>query len=254
VAFGLCAAGRAAAAEPVKVLLYDPDAAVPNIRVLRSAMQEYLAGRRADVRFAPFERLEDFRRAVAEERPQFAIVASWALRGEGARLGAKALATPTRAGKPTYEKRLVVTDRALGTRDLGGKTLATTRMGDDALLDQVMFKKIGLETRELKIVYVSKEIDALLALTFGQVKAALVTEATILAFAKSDPEGAAKLVTLAASREIPLPQLVYFPANCSDALVKEVLPLFLEMGQHPQGQRLLKLLRFDDWQPTRGGR
>lgn len=246
------AGARAQAQGELKVYFFDPDAAVPNPTLLRSAMQDYLGARRPGLRFQPFARFEDFRRAVGRDRPQLAIVASWAFQQEGAALGMRPLFVATRGGRQTYTKVLVAIDPEVGTRDLRGKTLATTRLGaDEAILDALLFRSLKLSARDLKVVFVSKEIDALLALSFGQVKAALVTEAARAVFERGDPEMARKLRALAESREIQLPLLVYFPAHLGRAEAQELGALFAEMGRDAKGERAMRLLRFDGWAPPR---
>jgi len=106
---------------------------------------------------------------------------------------------------------------------------------------------LGEARRELigsfKILVVPKDIDALMAVSFGMAKAALTTEGSLDKLQKINPKKRDQLRQLASSEGALLP--VVAVSEGSGAQVQNLLAVIAAMGDQPEGVKCLKMIGLD---------
>lgn len=241
------AAGQAAGPREGSLLyFFSPDWRPPDLGKLAAAVADVFSKGSLPVSFQAFVRYEDFERQMSEKSPVFVIAPSWISGedGHGLTAGMSVVAHPLRHGKSSYRKALMARPGIDSIDDLMRGSIAATlfSMGPgtaDAVLDA-----FHLPVDSAKVVPVPKDVDALLALSFGQVDAALITSEQYDELARSNPTEAARLAVLAFSPEIRLPP-VFARDDASPELLGRFRDLLLGLSRDSDGQSLLAMLGFD---------
>jgi ABC-type phosphate/phosphonate transport system substrate-binding protein len=250
-------AGRAGAQPAASrfLVFYDPNANHQAILNITSRFNRFLKDAAPSLRFQPVQKRAQFEALLADPRTVLAIVASSYLE-EGARTDLTPVLVPSARGDVYFRKRLV--DRGKGKPgDLRGKRVAaaaTTSVQVDAAREVLRTLQAGgLDVTQVIAIPVAKDIDALLALSFGQVEAALVTPESIEVLKRINPSAAASFRTVfetsprlrsplcSVGARLPRPEL--------DALVAALL----QMHAHESGGAAVKILGFDRWVPFAAG-
>lgn len=225
---------------------FSPDWRPPDLGRLTAAFEQATAAGGVPVSFQAFTRYEDFARQVAEQPPDFLIAPAW-MEGESGRSVGIALvpiAHPLRHGKATYRKALMTKPGIDSIDDLARGSIAATlyAMGDGS--PGAVLGAFHLAADSAKVVPVPKDVDALLALSFGQVDAALVTSEQYDLLAKSNPSEAGRLRVLAFTPEIRLPP-VFACGERDPGLTERLAHVLLGFGETREGPAVLALLGFD---------
>jgi len=225
---------------------FSPDWRPPDLGKLAVAVEDSLAAGGLNVSFQAFTRYEDFERQVREKPPVFMIAPAWLDGVAGHRLGVglTVVARPVRHGKSTYRKALMTRPGIDSIDDLARGSIAATLHSTSEGSPTAVLDVFHLAPDSAKVVPVPKDVDALLALSFGQVDAALVTSEQYELLAQTRPADAERLRVLAFSPEVKLPPV--FACSPADPQLRDRLrDLLLGLAEVPQGAVVLRLLGFD---------
>jgi len=242
------------AAQPIKIFFFDPDANLKNVGRLKAQMQSYLNTHDQEIHFQPFTKSSIFEHEMSVQAPQFALVSSLYL-GKGSReFKLTPILIPAREGKLTYRKVLVAIGDNVDKNNLVGKTLATTLVGESGRrwLDSHVLKALSLKADSLRLIVVTKDIDALLALSFRQVDLALVAPHNIDVLKRVNPMAVNNLKILVYSHPI-LRSPLCSVGDVPPKVIERVTELFMGMSKTPLGQKTLNLLGFDEWKAFKPG-
>lgn len=243
------AAGQAAQADPnASALLYffSPDWRPPDLGRLTVAVEDALRAGDVHVSFQAFTRYEDFERQVLEQAPDFLIAPAW-LDDAGAispGLSLVVVAQPLRHGKSTYRKALMTRPGIDSMDDLARGSIAATVHSMSGGSPGAVLDAFHLAVDSAKVVPVPKDVDALLALSFGQVDAALVTSEQYEQLARTRPAEADRLRVLAFSPEVRLPP-VFASRSADPALRERLRDQLVRLAELPRGSEVLEMLGFD---------
>lgn len=229
------------AAGATDIALLDPDANLASLRQLRAQVADFLRGVHPALELQPFVKAADLERFVAERPVPFAILAEDAAepwRGRGAR----PLLIALRGGRPTYTKVLVV---RRGTTLREGSVIAST--ATVAQVRAIPAKGPLAAVARARVLRVSKEIDALLGMTFGRADAAYVTPETLAQLGRFDPDLAASLEEIHRSQPIKNAQLYALAKDAPQDLEKQLVEAFLRMDRTPSGRAALQALGYSGW-------
>lgn len=235
---------RALAAHPT-LFFFSPDFSPGNLSVLTQAVDAYLREAGTETRFQAFVRFEDFRREVAAQRPDFIVVPDWA--ATRACIGSELvpLARPIRGGESFGRKALIARPGVRSLAELRNASIAATvPPGGSATgsgLDRIRREQPGV-----RIIQVPKEIDALLAVAFGQVDAAYVSTRQFDMFAGVNPKLGTELKEIGYAEAMPFP-LIYATANADAAEITQLRKAIAEVSTSGTGKRLVGLLGYDGW-------
>lgn len=226
------------------LLFYDPDANHQAIVDITSAFNGYLARVSGALTFQPVQDRAAFEGLLRDHQGEFAIVSSQYLRQSK---GLSPLLVPTAKGDPFYKKLLVDTGNGAAGA-LEGKAIAATLTGEDRSGQAVLalLREGGVKVNGAVIVPVSKDIDALLALSFGQVQAALVTQASIDVLTKLKPRLVADIRTVYQTPRILRSPLCAIGDVSSDRK-KEFVDAMRSMASDTEGSAAMRTMGFDQW-------
>lgn len=233
-----------AEADPPELFFFNPDWTTGNLNVLTEAVDHYIAENELDLRFQAFARYEDFKKQLHARRPAFVIVPAWVEDDDDLEVRLSRLAHPVRDGQRSYRKALMARSDIKSATELNGASIAAAAIGTGPRDPKSVLGHFGLSDSNAAIIPVPKDIDALLALSFGQVDAALVTLAQLEQLQKLNPNSTKNLHVLDFSPAVPFPSLASTEYADTDdiAALQQSLPKIDTSGS---GRALLKVLGFD---------
>ena len=162
---------------------------------------------------------------------------------------------PASGGSSFYSKVLVDSGRG-DPGDLRGRAVAATVLSANAevALKETLevLRRGGNKVDGARGIPVSKDIDALLALTFGQVQAALVTPDSIEVLKKINPS-APKFRVVFKTEPILRPPLCEVGKRSSARDKAALVSALMEMSKDELGQKTIKAMGFDQWAAFESG-
>jgi hypothetical protein len=241
----------AMAASPKTIVFYDPDANHQAIVAITARINKHLKSVDPDLVFQPIQSRKDFENYVKKNRPGFAIVSSQVLRtGFASRMKLTPFLVPESEGEVVYRKVLVSRSKEL-PKNLRGISTAVAILdknpkaaGKAALR---LLDESGYPTGKAIVVPVSKDIDALLALSFGQVKAALVTPKSMKVLMRINPSAGKSLIELHETNPILRSPLCRLPGNAKAKDAEILKKAFGTMADSKPGREAMALLGIQKW-------
>jgi len=228
-----------------KLFFFSPDFSPGNLSILTQAVDAYLREAGTDTDFQAFVRFEDFRREVAAQQPDFVVVPDWAATRGCVGIDLIPLAKPVRGGESFGRKALIARPEVRSLTELRNASIAATLPpgGSPAGsgLDRIRRQQPGV-----RIIQVPKEIDALLAVAFGQVDAAYVSTRQFDMFAGVNPKLGSGLKEIGYAENMPFP-LIYATANADTAEIAQLQKAIAGVSTSGTGKRLVGLLGYDGW-------
>ncbi len=143
-----------------------------------------------------------------------------------------------------YKKSLLVRkEKIKKISDLADKSLASINLGPQgfSIINNLLFKDTKLE---LEYIWVKKDLDAIFAVSFEQVDAALVSPLSINTIKNEKPEYLLNLISILESEEI------YYPCLYTIKSINEMdsfKDTFKKMAENEKGKKLLNMLGINKW-------
>jgi len=235
------------AVSALDIFYFSPDSPQHNLGGLKREMETFLSRADFTANFQPFAHYVDFDQTVRAKRPPFLFLPAWYFRLYGEKLGLRPLLTPLCGGSSTYRKVLLVRKGAtVNMAAISGRTLAMTTLGpdDERTLNAILFFALKADARNLSIVTVPKDADALFALALGHVDMALVGKQSMAVIGVLNPKILQAVQPLAESAPIPGPILCYAPDKVSAATAERLKRV---LQQADNGTNVLEILQIDGW-------
>lgn len=198
------------------IFVYNPESPTSGIFFVKQELKRYLAIHGLHSRIHFFAHPEDFDAAVFRLKPDAAIVASYYYQEKKDEYGWKEILQGHFQGKRFFHKVLVAERSIVNMKELSGKSVAAVTTGNDILknggeLSEKWGKPGVYFPVAIRLVSVSKDIDAIMALGFGQVDAAVVTRDSMEKLRKINPEVVRNLYILKELSPVHYPKFVVFP-------------------------------------------
>lgn len=233
----------------VTIFFYNPDAEVADAATMVRTSMAYFNAVGADFRFQPVARHEAMTNLITtQKQAEVFIVAHGMLDSLGG--GINQILVPVNAeGKQTFTKIVLVREGAISAVDeLNGKNIAATSVGTDSLrfLNEFLFSPSGFDVNNSRVIFVGKDLDALLAVRFGQVQAAVIAGKNYDRIAEINPVAVTGVSNILTSNDIPESPLCVMDGVSAD-IIEQVKKVFLDMHNNPAGQEFLKTLGFSKW-------
>ncbi len=226
------------------VFVFNPEARVSNIGKVKSDLEDYLKSEHLNARAYIFVTPEDLESSVSRLNPDVAVVASYFY---GLKLGDyrwRPLLNGYKDGQRNFQKVLVTKMPVSEVAHLKGKSVAAVSLGYTAAFIDSMLP-VGLTASDIRMVSTSKDIDAIMALAFEQVEAAIVTEASFNKLKEINPTAVQNLKIFQQLRPISYPKVVAFPQAKN---VDEFTRAFKNMNlSSAQSSSFLKYLGITDF-------
>ncbi|MCC6810434.1 MAG: PhnD/SsuA/transferrin family substrate-binding protein [Deltaproteobacteria bacterium] len=244
---------RVVSAGEGRIVYFDPDANHQAIVNTISLFNDFLNEANLGLVFQPVSTASSLHDLVAGNQAEFAILSANVLRNSKS-LNLAPILVPSSGGDIYYRKSLV--DAGGGTPDdLEGKGVAVTVSGGDtaSAAQQILegLRNAGHHVKSISVIPVSKDVDALLALSFGQVAAALVTDKSVEVLKRINPSAAAGLRTIFQTQPILRSPLCSVGA-VSIARKKQLSDAFKKMAASRAGGRAMQTMGFDQWTDFEG--
>lgn len=233
-------------AQASEFFFFSPDFGPGNLSGLTEAAEDYFKDADADVGFQPFARIEDFEREFAVRKPAFVVVPERVAVARCLRAQLHPLAFPVR-GERSFGRRSLMARAGIDsvTALTNGSVAATLPAGDETIRSAAI-SKLKHDVPGIRIIPVPKDVDALLAVGFGQVDAAFVSSTQFDQLAKINPRLTNDLHELGYSEEIPFP-MVYATEFATQQNVDNLRALMHTVNDTESGKRLSALLGYDGW-------
>lgn len=234
------------------IVFFDPDANHEKIIQITSWFNNYLESTPIKARFKPVQSVETLWKLAESGSASYAIVSSRYLgTSDGQKL--EPVLVPAQKEDVYYRKILVVKSEAMAS-DLSRRTVAITVSGQDTrrLFQETLEKleKKGIKTDDTRFLQVKKDIDALLALAFGRVDAAIVTTATFGVLSRINPVAAKSFHKVGEIEKIlraPLCAIKSPSSKGSPAQTAALVEAFRKMAKSPDGEKVMSTLAMDSW-------
>lgn len=228
------------------IVLYDPSTNHQAVDQILRWFNRYLAASLPGHEFAVVTKPEVFRKLLDQKSTAYAMVSSSLLELDHG-VGLSPMLVPTSEGAQTFRKVLV--DLGEGSaKDLAGKRIATVlAAGEPESGLRKVLEAGGVTVKGALILRLSKDLDALLAINFGQAQAALVAESSLGVFRKMSPATAGKMRVLWKSEPIMRPPLCAVEGRQTEAQREALRQAILRMSQSEQGRKAMLSLGFDGW-------
>jgi hypothetical protein len=224
---------------------FNPESNIDSYATLKTEFDTYLAPLGPYV-FQPFNVRATFEQALAEKARGVYLLSGGHYGELKTRNALDAVLVGTSKGEFLQRKILSAKDTS-DVSALKGATVAGT--GSEEYLKTLLRQVLGPEHKALvdsfKVLSVPKDIDALMAVSFGMANAAISSESSLQKLAMINPKQHSQLKSLAQSEKTFL-----LIASIPHALRQDSAPLLKileDMGQQPIGVKDLKLLGLDGW-------
>ncbi len=224
---------------------YSAETNINNFGSLKKEFDTYLS-KHGPYQLQPFSERETFENFISDKKDGVFLISSWHYKMLKATLPLKPVLVGVSKGK-SIQKKILSTKKDIQVRaDLSSQTIASA--GSEEYTRNILRQIFGDEeniVESIRILTVPKEIDALMAVSFGMAKGALTTESSLDKLADMNPKQYEMLHKLAESEETLFP-IVALPDSADDK-VKALIIVLEEMGKNPEGQQKLKMLGLDGW-------
>lgn len=240
------------ASDQIDFYYFFPDSSQSNLGNLKKGMDTFFTRKNVVIGFQPFSRLSDFVRKVKENVPEFVLVPEWHLNLYGEEFSLKPILIPSRNGKTSYHKVLMVKkDAGIGLKDVEKKTLALTSMGPkgDRILNDILFSSYNIDSKNVKKIKVPKDSDAIFALALGQVDMALVVRENLDKIGRLYPMIIKDLIPLLSSKPVSMPILCYSEKKVSPEHVEKMKHIFMGKENTKMQDEIKTMLQIDTWYP-----
>lgn len=235
------------------IVYFDPDANHQSISQISRSFSRYLDDAGISLTLQPVQSRQRFEGLLADSRTRYALVAS-AYLDNSRNNSLRPLLIPT-AGNTQYYRKVLVDTGEGSAGNLRGAAIAATVSGQNPSTGASAVLSVlqtgGVDVAGATVIPVSKDIDALLALSFGQVRAALVTRGSIAVMRRINPESASTYRTVYTTNPILRPPLCAVGRRTSQAENRALINALEGMAQDPAGRRVLLRMGFDGWTDPR---
>lgn len=191
------------------IFIFHPEGKSSQIQTVKTDLTNYFKMINVNAEFYFFAKREDFDRSVERFDPELAIVSSYYYYEMKENYNWKEILSGYNNEKKSYKKVLVSFKNLNDFRQLKNNSLASVQL-DTASLNTYM-RMIGVSQSEIRIVSVSKDIDAIMALGFEQVQGAIVTRSSFNQIENINPDATENLKILLELSETEHPKVVMFP-------------------------------------------
>ena len=234
----------ARAQRPLTIFFYSAESNINNFSTLKAAFDQYLSSQ-GSFRFQPFSDRATFEQTIANEREGLFVLSSWHYRNLRERVPMEPLLVGVSKSQSS-RRRMLSARRTIASLDLLRNAKVASAASDEythTLLRQMMTgSSLGLGPGT-KVLVVPKDIDALMAVSFGIADAAVATEDGMAQLAQVNPKLAGGLHTLATGDHVLLP-VVAVPRGAGEAL-RGLAAVVEAMGRDAEGSKRLNMIGLD---------
>lgn len=234
---------------PTELLVFfDPDANHQAIASITGSFNRFLRTESSNISFQAVQNREQLDSLLEQPRVVLAFVSVAYLRERKQhRLVPKLV--PAKNGDVSIRKVLYHVGKAQPGNLSGLRIAASAPHRDPSQASAEILsnlRRLGLLVKGSIAIPVAKDIDALLALSFGQVDAALVTGASVSVLRRINPS-AVKTFKALLETSLVRPPLCVVEGRLSSERAHRLIRDLRNMDQNPDGRRAMLSLGFTEW-------
>lgn len=230
------------------IFFYNPETNINNFVSLKISFDTYLS-KFGHYRFQPFDKKELFEAALIEPNHGIYLLSSWHFQSLRNEIDLEPLMVGVFNGQSTQKKILTVKKNISNVMLLKGKTIASS--GNKQYTINLLKEILGNANLEIlqtvKLILVPKDIDALMAVSFGMATAALTSERSFENLRKINPKQHQGLRPLMESKQHYLALAVLPVLANKDSNSDDLLDILEKMGINSEGEIRLRMLGLDGW-------
>ncbi len=245
------AIGYASAQSP-SIYFYSIESNVNNYSLLKIEFDTYLS-KFGSYKFLPFKDNVTFEKFINSDMHGVCLLSSWHFQ----QLRAEALIEPFLVGRRnqanTQRYVLSASNGIRNIQKLRGERISSA--GGESYTRSILSKMVAKEDAALldtiDILVVPKDIDALMIVGFGIVKAALTTENSVAKFGEINPRQHKLLRAIATSEKVLLPLIAAPVTKGND--ISHLLTVVDDMENQAEGLPRLRMLGLDGFEKLSAG-
>lgn len=231
------------------IYFYNPETNINNFATLKTAFDNYLSNQGV-FHFQPFDNRDNFETVVKQKSADVYLLSSWHLEAlQKQNIPIEAQMCGTYKGNIMQRKVLSAKKDIINTSMLKDTVIAGA--GSEDYIRSILQQILGKEHQELlehvKILTVPKDIDALMAVSFGMATAAISAESSLTKLAIINPNQFQQLHSLGFSEKAYI--LIAATLKKPEQLQTQLLEILRKMPETGTGEKNLKLLGIDGWKP-----
>ncbi len=228
---------------------FNPDVGAPSTEIVKASSYYFKSlDENINITFQPILKLEAIPELLSDSSIDYLIISPIFIEylGSNSKIF-PLLSSWDSSGKNIYSKFVISKKNNIKSiEEISKKIVASSSYGKfgDTILNNFIFTSSPIKTDNVELVWVKKDLDAIFALIFGQVDAAIVSPICLKIINEEKPEYASLLNIIHKSKEMPFPNL-YSNENFKNNKVIE--QIFLQMNTNESGRNLLDLLGINYW-------
>ncbi|TAK64821.1 hypothetical protein [Methylobacter sp.] len=228
------------------IYFYNTETNINNFATLKMAFDIYLVNH-GGYYFQPFDLRENFEAAI-QKKGDIYLLSSWHLKAlQQKKVPLEIALIGTSKGNTTQRKVLSAKKDIIDVAML--KNTVVAGAGSEEYIQSVLKQILGKEhealLKDIKILIVPKDIDAVMAVGFGMATAAISAESGLDKLAMMNPNQFRELHSLGFSEKDYL--LIAATLKKPDQQEAQLLEVLRKMSETEEGEANLKLLGIDGW-------
>jgi hypothetical protein len=237
------------ASDHYQIYYFSPESNINNYSLLKREFDKYLE-EQGSFRLQPFADSSSFTKIVLAQQNGLYLMSSWQYEQLKTEVSLRPLLVGKADGK-IYQNYLLIVPRQIDSiTELTNATLASSssELFSKTVISQALHDNLAPKVKlpNLRFLTVPKDIDALMAVSFGMAKGALVSAVSYSGFKNINPSQAAHLKILLTGRNQFLPILT--ATASSDHRSGSCVQVLEKMSESKAGRIRLKMLGLDGWQ------
>ena len=234
--------------EGARIYFYNPETNINNFATLKTAFDTYLL-EKGGYHFQPFDDKNNFEAILKEGKGNIYLLSSWHLTAlQEQKIPLEIAMIGTSKGN-TLQRKVLSAKKETTHLSLLKNTVIAGAGSEKyiySVLQQILSKEPEL-LKDIKILTVPKDIDAVMAVSFGMATAAISSESSLEKLAAINPNQFEQLHSLGFSEKSYL--LVAATLNKPEEQEEQILNILHKMSENSEGVKSLKLLGIDGWKP-----
>jgi len=231
--------------EKTFVYFHSSETSINNFKSLKMEFDRYLS------RFGPYElqpvkERSEFEKQIIHQKNCLILTSSWHYRKICRTYQGKPVLIGIRNGKSTQKRLLIAKKEFTDIASSGVNIASASSIQHTRSAIKEMFFKKKLNVDAVKILTVPKDIDAIMAVSFGMSGAALITENNYDRLKHLTPDLYQNIKIIATGPEFPL-MILAARLRCLEKH-KHLIQIIKKMPDTPLGQKQIRMLGLDSFQ------
>ncbi len=228
------------------IYFYNPETNINNFATLKAAFDTYLVNH-GGYYFQPFDIRENFE-SVIQKKGDIYLLSSWHLKALQQKHVPLEIALVGTSKGNTMQRKVLSAKKDIVNASMLKNTVVAGAGSEEyihSVLKQILGKGQEALLKDIKILIVPKDIDAIMAVGFGMATAAISAESSLDKLAMINPNQFRELHGLGFSEKDYL--LIAATLKQPEQQEAELLEVLRKMSEADAGEENLKLLGIDGW-------